>query len=214
MVYHKSCNLIGYATRGLLVIDHGCEKRRFESRSCPKQIVLFYHSFYKIQPWSLYLCIAKYSTLWTGCLRKDQRVSLHLLLLCLNLYIYIYIYLGNNPLLAIGISTDRHEVTCVGTFGSLPSHFIPAPPLHLPNCQQPKTIIRSPFPESMRYLTTLYLHVFVKGSRTHRQRRHTKPRLYFSCGSNQTATRLVHRLSVLQKKLILNSVTRKSNGQQ
>jgi hypothetical protein len=32
MVYHKSCNLIGYATRGLLVIDHGHEKRWFESR--------------------------------------------------------------------------------------------------------------------------------------------------------------------------------------
>jgi hypothetical protein len=32
MGYHKSCNLIGYATRGLLVIAHGCEKRWFESR--------------------------------------------------------------------------------------------------------------------------------------------------------------------------------------
>jgi hypothetical protein len=32
MGYHKSCNLIGYATRGLSVIAHGCEKRRFESR--------------------------------------------------------------------------------------------------------------------------------------------------------------------------------------
>jgi hypothetical protein len=32
MGYQKSCNLIGYATRGLLVIAHGCEKLRFESR--------------------------------------------------------------------------------------------------------------------------------------------------------------------------------------